>query len=223
MQKNNESGVVHRKIKEITGFKGCSSSGCIRSKDGEVIIEKNKILERWTEYISDLFAGDRGSKPEIRKSIEGPEILTSEVRAAPQEMKRNKAAGPDDIVTEMIVALEDFGIEELTEVLNEVYDSGEIPEDLSKSIFIALPKKPGANECELHRTISLMSHVIKILLRILMMMSAKSRIKSEMAKEQFGFVQDAGIRNATFVLRMLSERLICLFCRLYKSIRQSAT
>ena len=84
-------------------------------------------------------------------------------------MKRNKAAGPDDIVTEMIVALENFGIEKLTEVLNEVYDSGEIPEDLSKSVFIALPKKPGAIECELHRTISLMSHVIKILLCILMM------------------------------------------------------
>ena len=100
-------------------------------------------------------------------------------------MKRNKAAGPDDIVTEMIVALKDFGIEKLTEVLNEVYDSGEIQEDLSKSISIALPNKPGAIECELHRTISLMSHVIKILLRILMM-RARSRIRPEIAKEQFG-------------------------------------
>ena len=37
---------------------------------------------------------------------------------------------------------------------------------------------------------------------------ARSRIRPEIAKEQFGFVQDAGIRNATFVLRMLSERAI---------------
>jgi len=28
-----------------------------------------------------------------------------------------------------------------TEIINEIYDSGEVPEDLSKSIFIALPKK----------------------------------------------------------------------------------
>jgi hypothetical protein len=36
-------------------------------------------------------------------------------------------------------------LKKVTEVLKEVYDSGEIPEDLSKSIFIALPKKQGAN------------------------------------------------------------------------------
>ena len=68
----------------------------------------------------------------------------------------------------MIEALEDFGISTLTEMTNEIYDSVTIPEDLSKSIFIALPKKPNAIECELHRTISLMSHVIKIVLRIIM-------------------------------------------------------
>jgi len=198
---------MYRKIKEVTGFKGCSSTGCIRSKNGEVLMEKDKILERWTEYIGELFADYRGNKPEIRKAIEGPKILTSEVRGALQTMKRNKAAGPDEVVTEMIVVLEDFGIEKLTEVLNEVYDSGQIPEDLSKSIFIALPKKTGAIECELHRTISLMSHVIKILLRILMM-RARSKIKPEIGKEQFGFVKDAGTKNAIFVLRILSERAI---------------
>ena len=41
-----------------------------------------------------------------------------------------------------------------------IYDSGEIPSDLSKYIFIALPKKPGATECESHRTISLLSHIV---------------------------------------------------------------
>ena len=33
-----------------------------------------------------------------------------------------------------------------------MYNSGNIPEDLSKSIFIALPRKPGATECELHKS-----------------------------------------------------------------------
>lgn len=56
-------------------------------------------------------------------------------------MKRNKAMGPDQIATEIIVALDDFGLEKLTESINEIYDNGEVPKDLSKSIFIALPKK----------------------------------------------------------------------------------
>ena len=38
--KNTESGILHRKIKEITGFKDCFSSRCVRSKDGEVMMEK---------------------------------------------------------------------------------------------------------------------------------------------------------------------------------------
>ena len=92
------------------------------------------------------------------------------------EMKNIKAAGPDEIATEIITALEDFGIEKLTECINEVYDTGDIPKHLSKSIFMALPNKPGAIECELHRTISLMSHIIKMLLRVIILRT-RSRIK----------------------------------------------
>ena len=84
-------------------------------------------------------------------------------------MKGNKARGPDGIVIEMIKALDDFGIEKLTIMANEIYDTGKIPQDLSKSIFIALPKKPGTIECELHRTISLMSHITQVILRVIMM------------------------------------------------------
>lgn len=32
-------------------------------------------------------------------------------------------------------------------MINEIYDSGDIPEDLRTSIFIALPNKPGLNKC----------------------------------------------------------------------------
>ena len=42
--------------------------------------------------------------------------------------------------------------------LNEIYETSQILLDISKSIFIALPKKPGVIECELHRMINVMSH-----------------------------------------------------------------
>ncbi|GFN80361.1 hypothetical protein PoB_000686700 [Plakobranchus ocellatus] len=60
-----------------------------------------------------------------------------------KKMKHGKATGPDNISVELILeALEDFGIGKVTHLLNEIYDTGQIPTDLSKSIFIALPKKP---------------------------------------------------------------------------------
>ena len=78
---------------------------------------------------------------------------------------------------------------------------------MTKSIFIARPKKPGATDCELHQTISLMSHMTKILMRIVMKRT-KNMIRPEIGEEQCGFVQDAGTRNAIFTIRLLAERAL---------------
>lgn len=139
--------------------------------------------------------------------MEGPEILKDEVRFAIKKMKRNKACGPDNIFAELLQATEEFSVDKITEIANDMYNSGNIPEDLSKSIFIALPKKPGATECELHRTISLMSVVLKVILRILMQ-RMRNKIRPEIDKTQCGFMKDTGTRNAIFILRNICERAI---------------
>ena len=205
---NKDSKYMHSKINEVSGNKKkCNSSGCIKSKDGTMLMEKEEILNRWSEYVEDLFKDERGPKPEIKKNLEGPSILQEEVKAAIKKMKKGKATGPDNIPIEIIVALESLGIEMTTKLLNAIYDSGTIPKDLCKSVFIALPKTPGATECELHRTISLMSHFTKILLRILIHRMRKS-LRPEISAKQFGFVPDKGTRNAIFTLSMLMERCI---------------
>src|SRR5688572_6326517 len=84
-----------------------------------------------------------------------------------------------------------FGVKKVTEIVNEIYDSGDIPTDLSKSISISLPKKPGTIECEMYRTISLMSHITKLILRIIMMRT-RNKLKPEIGKEQCGFLEDPG-------------------------------
>lgn len=61
-------------------------------------------------------------------------------------MKGNKEAGPGEIVMEMLIALEAFGIEKITEVINELYSNGEMPGNISKSNVIALPTMPCAND-----------------------------------------------------------------------------
>ncbi|CAF3582803.1 unnamed protein product [Rotaria socialis] len=198
---------AHRRIDEITGKSRCTSSGCIKSKSGTILMEKHDILNRWSEYIGERFDDNRAPKPNIKKNIEGPSIMKDEVRQAIKSMKTNKATGSDGISIEMIQCLDERGVDIMTKLINKIYDTGELPEDLTKSIFIALPKKPGATECELHRTISLMSHVTKILLKILMM-RMKSKTGPEIAKEQYGFMPDKSTRNAIFFLRMIIERSI---------------
>ena len=64
-------------------------------------------------------------------------------------MKHGKAVGPDNLPIEVFAVLEDIGIDFLTKLLNSIYDSGKIPKDLAKSVFITLPKIPGTMDCEL--------------------------------------------------------------------------
>lgn len=63
--------------------------------------------------------------------MEGPEIFRSKVRAAMTKIRRNKVTRPDETVIEMVTALDDFGIE-VTEVINEMCTTSEIPKDLNK-------------------------------------------------------------------------------------------
>lgn len=124
-------------------------------------------------------------------------------------MKHGKAAGPDEIVIEMIQALDELGVDYLTKIANVIYDSGKIPQDLCKSVFIAIPKKHGAVKCELHRTISIMSHIIKVILRVIME-RVRRHINPEISTSQYGFKKDNATRNAIFTLRTISERLVDL-------------
>jgi len=43
-------------------------SSRIEAKDGNVIMELEKMLQRWEEYTSDLFTDNCGDKPTIQKT-----------------------------------------------------------------------------------------------------------------------------------------------------------
>lgn len=66
----------------------------------------------------------------------------------------------------MTSGLQEWGIDQLTTLLNTEYDTGDITPDFCKSVFIAIQKKAGALQCDQQCTISLMSRFTKILPRI---------------------------------------------------------
>ena len=96
-------------------------------------------------------------------------------------MKRGKATDSDEISTEMLRALDDQNIDVITNLFNIIYNSGVIPTDLKQSIFITLPKKSKAQNCTEYRTISLMSHITKSLLKVIQQRIVK-KIDNEVSR-----------------------------------------
>ena len=119
-------------------------------------------------------------------------------------MKNGKSVGTDEIAVESIKSRSYFGIEILTKMLVEIYESGNRSADQSRPILIALPKKPAEADCELHKAVSIISHVMRILLKVLKRRT-RNKTKPEISKVQRGFVEDSGTRSAIFMIRMLRE------------------
>ena len=142
---------------------------------------------------------------ESEPNTEGLQILKREVEYAVKKTKKGKAPGPDNITIELLEALEEFGVDQIAKFLNNIYETCQTPKDLSKSIFITLLKKAGAIECELHRSICLMSYLTKILLRIIMNRT-RNKTRPEIAQEQCCFAEGKGTTNAIYILRTVIER-----------------
>ena len=171
-----------------------------------MIFEHDKILERWAEYIGDLFADTRPTLP-TPSNDRGPPILREEVEKAIRNTQGGKAPGDDGITIEMIKLLEEFGVEKLTELYNEIYSTGRFPEELLKSVYITLPKQPRATDCSNYRTISLMPHTLKIFLKIIQDRIG-SKIDKEVGQTQFGFRPGSGTREGIFSFNIIAQKHI---------------
>ena len=106
-----------------------------------------------------------------------------EILKALNSIKDGKATGPDELPAEALKALDEQNIEIITSLCNIICKSGMIPTEMKHSVFITLPKKPEAMICTEFRTISLMSHDTKLLLKIIQQRMANT-IDKEVSRLQ---------------------------------------
>ena len=96
-----------------------------------------------------------------------PTKVESEVREAIHTLGNRKSAGVDNIPIELFKAGGEETIKVLTDFCNAVWKTRRWPEEWKASIFIPLFKKGDKKKCGNYRTISLISHASKILLKII--------------------------------------------------------
>ena len=100
-------------------------------------------------------------------------------------------------------------MKELVQLCKDIYNTGVWPEDFLQTIMVPIKKKPNATTCEDHRTISLLTHASKIVLRVLTKrMQSRAETNDCLGEDQYGFRKGRGTRDAIGALRVLTERSI---------------
>ena len=77
-------------------------------------------------------------------------------------------------------------ISTLTIICNKIWETGEWPTPWTKYMIITIPKKGNLQICNNYRTISLISHLSKVMLKVLVN-RLKQQAEEIVAEEQAGF------------------------------------
>ena len=98
-------------------------------------------------------------------------------------------------------------ISALTTICNKIWQTGEWPTPWTQSLVIMLPKKGNIQLCQNYRTISLISHPSKVMLKIVLN-RLKPQAEKIIAEEQAGFRARRSTTEQIFNLRILCERYL---------------
>ena len=82
----------------------------------------------------------------------------------------------------------------LHSISQQIWKIQQWPQDWKRSVFIPIPKKGNAKECSNYRTIALISHASKVVLKILPA-RLQQYVKRELPDVQAGFRKGRGTRD----------------------------
>ena len=100
LRKNN-SKTAHQLVKDLTTLKR-EKAATIQDRSGKCLTEERMILNRWTEYCSELYNYKANGDPSVLNcpqtdTEDDHPIFRREVEAAVQSLKKGKSAGVDNI------------------------------------------------------------------------------------------------------------------------------
>ena len=140
------------------------------SKDRDIVdlTETEDIKKRWQEY-TELYKNDHsdpGDHDGVITHLE-PDILECEVKWAFEGIIMNNASRGDGIPAELFQILKDNAMRVLHSICQQIWKTQQWPQDWKMSVFIPILKKGHAKKCSNYHTVALISHVSKVMLKIL--------------------------------------------------------
>ena len=144
LRKNNGKR-SYQLVKDVTAVKQGKAT-TVQDRTGKCLTEERQILNRWTEYCSELYNhktdGDLSVLNCTQTNTEDDHpIFHKEVEAVVQSLKKGKYAGVDNIPAELVQAGGEDAITTLTTICDKIWQKGEWPTPWTQSLVITLPKK----------------------------------------------------------------------------------
>ena len=152
------------------------------------LTEAEDIKKRWQEYTEELYKKDLHDPDNHNGVITDlePDILECEVKWALGSITKRKASGSDKIPVELFQILKDDAVKVLHSICQQIWKTQQWPQDWKRLVLIPIPKKGNAKECSNYRTIALISHASKVMLKILQA-RLQQYVNSELPDVQTGF------------------------------------
>ena len=204
---NNTTKELYQGVRNITRkFKPMVDT--IKSEDGLVLCDGKEVKDRWNQYCSNLYKKNEDlttTSIVLDESEDEPPLLLEEVRKAIKELKNDKSPGIDEVTAELIKNGGENVEYFFYKLCTKIWSERRWPEDWVKSVFTPIPKKGDTLQCNNNRTIALISHSSKILLKIIAE-RMKLKLRDEIADEQAGFRPGKGTRNQVLNLKMVIEK-----------------
>ena len=79
----------------------------------------------------------------------------------------NKASGDGGIPVELFQIPKDGAVKVLHSICQQIWKTQQWPQDWKRSVFIPIPQKGNAKEFLNYHTVALISHISKLMLKIL--------------------------------------------------------
>ena len=94
----------------------------------------------------------------------------------------------------LLVMSKKFSFTNLKSIYQEIGKTQQWPQDWKRFVFIPIPKKGNAKECSNYRTISLISHASKVMLKVFQA-RLQQHTNCELPNVQAGFRKSRGTRD----------------------------
>ena len=95
---------------------------------------------------------------------------------------------------ELFQILKDDAVKVLDSICQQIWKTQQWPQDWKRSVFIPIPKKDNAKECPNYYTVALLSHVSKVMLKILQA-RLQHYVNHKLPETQAGFRKGRGTRD----------------------------